>query len=460
MKLLKQSLTLLFNKFIRRKSNGYCLKVFCSNMGMAYIKLCQMLALQNIGNLFSEQDRLDVLSICYDVNPIPYHEIKKALRAEYGRNLKKYFLCVSKQPVGSASVSQVHRCTLRTGEEVVLKVKRQDIMRGIQKDIQTLQLLCKYFGWLFGITNHATSVAWDYYLKWIMEETDFRHEVENIHTLQRFADSVNGKVKGTHKLLVPKVYEEYCTDNVIVMQYIPYVTINKIDDRNKITDALNSYVRQSFYALFNGIPVVYHGDMHPGNLFVDDEGNLGFLDMGLLFEISPEDADLTRELFMGEWMNDTDKLSRMLHPWFKGNDVEYKVFESKLVDVVSKLPDKCVSSYFMDIVFLCLDVDLTPPYFLFCMAKAFVCLFGADSLYFNKITCRDMLDDLVLEYVTEKALREGVEIFEDYCKAIFSAAVWDREKMYMHSVRCLRKLRRFVEFITQKRRRNKNGGMD
>lgn len=446
MKIIGQLLLLLFNKVLCRKSNGYCLKVFCSSMGMAYIKLCQMLALQNIGNLFTEKDRLDVLSICYDVNPIPYHVIRKELESEYGSNLRKYFKHISKKPIGSASVSQVHICKLCTGEDVVLKIKRQDVMSSINKDVSTIRFLCKHFGWLVGVTNHATASAWDYYLKWLMEETDFRHEVNNIRILQRFADNVNNKVSETKMLIVPKVYEEYCTDNVIVMQYMPYKTINKIDDHEKIANALNSYIRQSFYALFNDIPVVYHGDMHPGNIFIDNEGNLGFLDMGLVFEINSHDANLTRQLFLSEWLKDTEKLSKILRPWFKGTDSQYELFKSALVNTVDKLPDKCVSSYFMDIVFLCLDVDLTPPYFLFCMAKAFVCLFGADSLYTNDLTCRDMLSDLVLEYIATESYSEGVKLFECFYNTILSAVVMDKDAAYKNASECLSKLHKAIRY--------------
>ena len=436
MKLFKQAVLLIFNKFVRRKSNGYCLKIFCTNMGMAYIKLCQMLALQNIGNIFTEQDRLDVLSICYDVNPVPFSEIKTELRKEYGILLNSYFTTIGSQPIGSASVSQVHRAVLKTGEDVVLKIKRRDIQETVDRDIKTLRMLCKRFGWMFGITNHATSIAWEYYFKWLTEEMDFKHEIKNIKILQKFANSVVGKCTNTGKLIVPKVYEEYCTDNVIVMEYIPYKTINKIDDKDKIVRALNSYIRQSFYALFNDISVVYHGDMHPGNLFIDDDGNLGFLDMGLVFEINAKDAALTRELFMSEITMNVNKLSSILEPWFKGTKEQYNDFVNKLGEVIRSLPNKCVSSYFMDIVFLCLDVNLTPPYFLFCMAKAFVCLFGADSIYMNDVKCKDMLSDLILEYQVKTTYRESVDFIKNMYKTVVSA-VSDEYDTFVTASKCL-----------------------
>ena len=117
MKLYIQVIKLLFNKFILRKNNGMVIKNFSEKMGVVYIKLAQMLATQNFGNLFTEKDRQMLSSICDNCNPISYDEIEKILKQEYGGNLDNVFSFIEKEPVGSASVSQVHRAILKTGEK-------------------------------------------------------------------------------------------------------------------------------------------------------------------------------------------------------------------------------------------------------------------------------------------------------------------------------------------------------
>lgn len=77
MKLYIQIFKLLFNKFILRRSNGAIIKSFSEKMGIVYIKLAQMLATQNFGNLFTEKDRQILSSICDNCNPISYDEIEK-----------------------------------------------------------------------------------------------------------------------------------------------------------------------------------------------------------------------------------------------------------------------------------------------------------------------------------------------------------------------------------------------
>ena len=139
MKLYVQVIKLLFLKFILGKNNGVVIKKFSEKMGIVYIKLSQMLATQNFGNLFTENDRQMLSSICDGCNPILYSEIEEILREEYGKDLENMFRFIEQKPVGSASVSQVHRAILQTGEEVAIKIKRKDVTKTIDKDIKRIR---------------------------------------------------------------------------------------------------------------------------------------------------------------------------------------------------------------------------------------------------------------------------------------------------------------------------------
>lgn len=250
-----QVMKLLFNKFVLRKNNGIAIKEFSEKMGVVYIKLAQMLATQNFGNLFTEKDRKMLSSICDNCNPISYDEIEEVLKQEYGTNLENIFSFIEHEPVGSASVSQVHRAILKTGEEVAIKIKRKDITRTIDEDIKRIRKIVHKFGKFVNFSNFTGGDhALDLYLEWIEQETDFVHEKENIKVYQNFADSVNGKVKDTKKIKVPKLYEDYSTDNIIVMEFVKGQTVNKLEltneNKTKINAALNSYIRSSFWQCF------------------------------------------------------------------------------------------------------------------------------------------------------------------------------------------------------------------
>ena len=135
MKFYLDILKLIKNIVILKKSNGEAIRIFCNNNGLAYIKLAQILATQNYGTLFSEEDRRDLEAICDNSNPLSFEEIKSILISEYG-DLEKTFLSIEEIPLGSASISQVHKATLKDGTVVALKIKRRDITNTLETDLK------------------------------------------------------------------------------------------------------------------------------------------------------------------------------------------------------------------------------------------------------------------------------------------------------------------------------------
>lgn len=345
MRLIVNGARFFYDLGIRRVSKGEAIRKFCSNMGLAYIKFAQILAMQNIEGIFTEEDRRDIMSICDDCNPLPYREIYKILVREYGvKYISDNFKKIAKKPTGSASISQVHRVELTSGGQAVLKIKRNDVVKTLDKDIWVIRILTHRFGWIFGLHNRSASDAvFTYFTEWLLQETDFVNEIHNIKRYQEFADSVNGKVAGCVDIVLPRLYEKHCTKNVICMEYIPYKTIFHMrNDDPCIVTAFNSYIQLSFYALLHNMPLVWHGDPHGGNVYVDKDGNIGFLDMGLLFEMTPEDARLTRELFMCAYLGLYEKLYDDLKGYLKPGQ-NHVAFKDALKKYCEERPGKPMS---------------------------------------------------------------------------------------------------------------------
>lgn len=424
MNLYLQMLKLLFDKFIVRKNNGIAIRDFSKKMGVVYIKLAQILATQNYGNLFTEEDRKMLSSICDKCNPIAYEEIEQILQQEYGTDLDNVFRFISKKPVGSASVSQVHRAILKSGEEVAIKIKRKDITRTIDDDIQKIRNIVHKFGKVVNVSNISGSDhALDLYLDWIRQETDFQHEKENIKIYQNFVDSVNGSVKGTKQIKVPKLYEEYCTDNVIVMEFIRSKTINKMQrankmeltnqDKEKIITALNSYIKLSFGAILDGKPVVLHGDPHSGNVCIDDDGNICFLDMGLLCVLSSSEAKLCRDVFLAAYSENYEKLYNMLIVYGDMNEQKRKAFKLDCKKYCEEVKKKETTYYFIDLINICLKYEFVPPDVFFSMAKACICLNGIGNFSNNKCTAKELLQEQIVEFLIQRSLDDFKGIVVD-----------------------------------------------
>ena len=435
MRLLINGTTLLFDKFVLQKSNGKCLKRFCSHMGIAYIKLAQILAMQNINGLFTAEDRNDILHIVDDCNRVPFSYVDKILRKEFGEKYKSIIKKINHKPEGSASVSQVHAAILTTGEKVVFKVKRQDIDKTVRKDIRNIKIIIRLFGKLLGFTNYiGSNMALDMYADWIMQELDFKHEVQNILEYKRFADSVNGKLPDCTNILVPKVYKEYCTENVVCMEYIPYPTVSKLEftseTKERVIAAGCSYIKLSFYALLNNQKVVFHGDPHTGNIYIDDEGNIGFLDFGLVFSLTPADSSKTRDLFFMTYFGEYDKLFKTLKPALHTDKDKTEEFKEEVKTYCECLKSKPITSYFMDLCVICFRYDITPDSYLFNMAKAFVCLGGIDTVYENSITAHYLLDSMVLEYLYTQTLSSMRKLSRNNMKALCSVLLGDKRKFF------------------------------
>lgn len=412
MKFYIEILKLIFNKYIRKYKNGKAIKIFCENMGLVYIKLAQILSTQNYGNLFSEEDRKILSSICDNCNIVPFNDIKKIIENEYGDSIDNLFEWIDEKPLGSASISQVHKAKLKDGNIVAIKVRRLDITKNIEKEIKRIKSLMYNFGKYIKFGNYiGGNKALDLYLSWIYEETDFLKEVNNIKTYTEFANSVNNKIEGNKQIKVPKLYEELCTDNIIIMEYIKYKTINKMslnnENNEKIKIALNSYISSSLYALFNDLKIIFHGDPHGGNIYIDDNGDIGFLDMGLIFELSSEDIKLTKDFFFAAYTRNYEKMFNLVIP-YGVMDYNTKLrFKNEIKEYCDNLALKPITSYFIDMMNICLKYEICPPNFLFCMSKAFICLGGISNFTNNDLPGTELLKEQVLEYYIKRTINDS-----------------------------------------------------
>lgn len=417
LKLYLEGIKMLFRKYLLRQSTGTVIKKFAEKMGIVYIKLAQILATQNLGNVFTEKDRIVLSELCDNSNPIDYTLIKEELELNYQGKVDEIFSCISETPVGAASISQVHKGVLKSGEVVAIKVKRKDISNTIEKDINNIRKLMNRFGKLVKFKNFiGGDHALDLYIKWIKEETDFRNEKDNILKFQAFADEVNQKTDDCKNIVLPKIYEEYCTENIIVMEFIEYPTINKLplneENQKKIQEAVNSYLKNSFYALFHGKDIIFHGDPHSGNIYIDTEGNIGFLDMGLVFEISADDKKLLLAFFAAAYTSDVDRLYELLRPYGEFSESTNIDFKNDIYDFCEFIKDKPVTVYFTDMMTRVLKYNFDPPKFLYCMAKPFLCLNGMNVFSKNVKDAVELLQEQVIEYFVSESLSKTKDLFK------------------------------------------------
>lgn len=417
MRLYFYAFLMLIKKFILRQSTGNCIKWFVEKMGIVYIKLAQILAMQSYGDLFTEKDRIELSSVCDNCNPVPYHKIVRMIESEYKCKISNMFQKIYEQPVGSASISQVHRAVLKNGKEVAIKVKRTDITARLEKDIKQIKRIIHRFGKYAKFKNYLGSdYALSTYLDWIHEEIDFVHEKNNIIKYHEFSKSVNGKIEGTVSIKVPYVYKKMCTDNIIVMEFISSKTLNKVElnDTNKkiIGKAINDYIQLSFWSLFHE-NLVFHGDPHSGNLYIDKEGNIGFLDMGLIFSFTKEEGEFIKKLFFNAYHNNYEKLTSLLLENSIYHEINMEKFKENIKECCKDFKNIPVTTFFVNMVNLFTAYNVDPPHLVYKMLKTFIALNGINQFIGNDSNTEEVLLKQIIEYYVNRSLND----FEDIVKS-------------------------------------------
>lgn len=252
------------------------------------------------------------------------------------------------------------------------------------------------------------------YLEWIKEETDFEIEKNNILKYYHFAKSVNGKIDDTHDIVVPRVYKKMCTENIIVMEYIYAKTINQMQltnkNKEKIKSSINDYVALSFYALFHDIPVVFHGDPHGGNIYIEDNGNIGFLDMGLIFSLSKEEVKFVRELFLNAYTCNIDYLYHLILDGSNQKGVNEQELKNEIENCCKDFKNVSVATFFCSMIFVFTRFNVNPSPVFYKMAKAFVSLGGIDTFIENNTSTKNLLAEMVIEFYVDRTMKDIKDI--------------------------------------------------
>jgi ubiquinone biosynthesis protein len=222
-----------------------------------------------------------------NVRPMSSEEVRETLKQEYGREPEEIFENFQWRPIGAASIAQVHRAKLITGEHIVVKVERPGIYRKMEQDVF---LLRKVSGLLKIISGTGDAIDFNLVIdemwKSAQQEMDFLHEAQQAEQFQRCND-------GIAYIAVPRVFREYTTSKVLVMEDMDGIPIDDVkqlkqhgyDPAEIGTKLAENYVKQIVDDGF------FHADPHPGNLLIHDK-KIVWLDMGMMGVLSPRDRCL------------------------------------------------------------------------------------------------------------------------------------------------------------------------
>ncbi|WP_071396492.1 ABC1 kinase family protein [Bacillus tuaregi] len=238
------------------------------------------------------------------VPPVPWEKSKKVLEDEWNRSYSEVLHDISSEPIASASIGEVYRGTLHSGEEVAVKIQRPKIGDIIYSDFRAVRIvlwLAKRFTKLENTMD--LSLFYREFVRTIGDELDFHLELENGLYFQKKYEDFPG-------LEIPQYYPEYSTKRVLVMEWKEGNRINDLAflekhhiDKYKISNVLlESFLGQ---LLNEG---KFHADPHPGNIMVKADGTIVLIDFGMVGVIRKRDAMYIRDIVIGVMLKDYKKV--------------------------------------------------------------------------------------------------------------------------------------------------------
>ena len=318
---LREITAVLKKHAITRGVSPEKLRLILEDLGPTYIKLGQIMSLRS--DILPKRYCDELMKLCSDVPPMPFSQVIEVLEESMGCPWQEEFQHIEQKPLGAASIAQVHRATLKTGEEVVIKVQRKGIYETMARDIGLMHKAVRLMPpvSIKGMVdlNMVLSELWTV----TQEEMNFLTEAAN---MAEFAK----KNKDVAFVKVPILYREYISPHILVMEYIDGFAINdKANllangyDLNEIgTKYVDNFIKQVMEDGF------FHADPHPGNVRVQ-EGKIVWIDMGMMGRLTERDREQISNAVKGVAENDIGLIQEavMALGEFRGKPDQSKLYE-------------------------------------------------------------------------------------------------------------------------------------
>ena len=265
---------------------------FFNCAGPSFVKLGQLLSVR--ADLVGKKIALTLAKFQDCIAPFSQKKVLNILHLEFGEDFNKIFKEFDFTPVASASIAQVHKAKLSNDLEVAVKILRPNIRKTMMRDISTLRLLvkiCYFFSKFLAKTFKDIADLLEQTAKY---ELDLLHEGAN-------GSKLRDDMAGAKGFYVPQIFWQHSSTKILVIEWIDGIAFSnveaiansKFDKKILAENLVLSYFRQVYIHGF------FHADMHPGNLFLKNNGDIAVVDFGIMGKIDKKTRIAVAEVLIG-----------------------------------------------------------------------------------------------------------------------------------------------------------------
>ncbi len=294
------------SKALRRTNLAVWIRETLLDLGPTFIKVGQLFSTR--ADLFPAEFVNELSKLQDRVPAFSYEQVEQTIAQDLGKSVPELYRSFDPIPIAAASLGQVHRAQLHSGEEVVVKIQRPGLKRLFTIDLEILKGIAQYFqrhpdwgrgrDWL-GIYEECCRILW--------EEIDYLNEGRNADTFRR-------NFRNMSWAKVPRIYWRYTSPSVLTLEYLPGIKISHYDaleaaglDRKELAKmGARAYLQQ---LLNHGF---FHADPHPGNIAVSADGALIFYDFGMMGTVKAITRERLMETFFGIAQKDAERVVNSL----------------------------------------------------------------------------------------------------------------------------------------------------
>jgi ubiquinone biosynthesis protein len=294
-------------------------------LGPTYIKLGQILSLRE--DVLPKAITAELQNLLDRLPVVTFARYQELIQADLGRPVAELFPWIDPTPLGSASLAQIHRARLFTGEEVVLKVIKPGVRETIEQDVILLRIL----GWVLQgvLPRYQPQRLINEFCNYTLREVDLRFEADN-------AETFTANFAANRAICFPHIYRDYSGEAVLCMEFFDGVKPNAASaallspqERGQILDlGVSAIIQMIFYDGF------FHADLHPGNMVIFADLRIGFIDLGMVGRVDEETRKGMLHYFHSLVMSDPENAARILTSIaLAGPDADLTRFRRELADL-------------------------------------------------------------------------------------------------------------------------------